>query len=844
MSVPIQNVKKVDEGPTKTDDSFLPITVTPDLDKRISRISQELLTTQKNADDAQVKAKSAQIKASIAYQGSLNALQAVNELQREADTLFDEQIIQQKIQNNLDQLLALHPNVVRFYNIAMRRLTTFHTGIHAALSGYVKISRGKKAEIANILLGFMENVSSALLGTALGAVSFGVGGLLGSLISKAIFQTISWKCQSYFEAKKMKLFQGMSSMFSNGYAGADEINRKIAFGLTYLLQLQLPKFTDKGLNDLMEGWLWNFTHGIITSSIEDESEACVLTNMMICKKGEKTKKTFNIELNDELRTKTKTWKLHDLFNKAGFGYPHPQFGYQYASIKENGKEITDTEKYGYLVVPTYEQAQLVKKTCKKAIEQRGNNMLWSVESDVSYNIASFEPVVLKRIFRKIYLPLQFGNIIDRVDLKKKIDELFDKSSVVILKGPRKVGKSCLALTYVENRRNVGWFSSKDLSLTESIINFINDNSIEQKEEGINGLRNASHQSEFIEFLKRSLENLNPDVFFVFDKFEKNKDTSHIVKAVCEGAASGKFKVLITTKIDQCSKELNLKNAVEFNIRSFSDEQAEKDLNPDNESYKKIFDQLEKHSTALSIAASYMKQNGIDSNQYYSMFQECANEKIYETAIQKSIDKVKEDINAKVILDIIGYVRFENIPYNLFAYYLESQGNSFPFSKISKGMDWLENYSLITSSGYSFEEDPQCDVDKTVQGIIREQHKEGLDKAFKALLACPLVTNYNPTYKGSHIHFEFMLPHCESVLSYAKGDYSISDLSKNENVQLLIDRVQLLLIVTRYFLETAKDRTKVEGYLLLSREWTKNLDHPYKARTEFLLGRLYLEKKSL
>ena len=159
-----------------------------EIEQTVDRLAQELFAIKKYAKNV--------------HQEALIAVKEVKELNRETDVLFREQSIQQKIQSNLERLLRLNPSLEEFHRIAMNRLTAFHTGINAALSGYLKISSGKKTEIANLIFGALEGVSGALLGAALGVVSFGIGSALGALISKGIFAPISWGVQTYCEAKK------------------------------------------------------------------------------------------------------------------------------------------------------------------------------------------------------------------------------------------------------------------------------------------------------------------------------------------------------------------------------------------------------------------------------------------------------------------------------------------------------------------------------------------------------------------------------------------------------------------------------------------------------------------
>ena len=607
----------------------------------------------------------------------------------------------------------------------------------------------------------------------------------------------------------------ISSNFRYGYMGADEMNRKIAFGLTYLLQLQIPLFTSKGLNSLMEGWLWHFTHYIMKNSIEDEGESFMLTNKIFNIKG---KKSFSIELKNKSE-----WKLHDLFNKAGLGYRHPQLGPQYVALLENGQEVTNTKVYRYLVVPTYEQAQLIKRT--RLGERSKYCPNWRINTSDSYNIAQFEHVVPGRISHKIYLPPTPKDFIEHCALKEDIDDLFDKKDIVILWGSKKVGKTYIANAYVaDSDYNVGWMPANDsLLLTEALINFIQENVLTEQGDITNNFKDSLKQDEFINNLKKVLPKIHTKVFFVFDEVISDNDTFPIVKAVCE-MASEKIKVLITTRgMDECKKQLKLENIGGLEISSFADKKLEKlKSSLDNN----LITQLQDHDEILFVASSYMQCNKIDCHEYISLLQE---NYTYKEVIQQSINRIKEldVVCAKDILEIIGYIHNENIPYNLFSYYLGSK-TSFPISKVSNVMDFLEDYSIVMSLGNPIEEDPYCDIYGVVQDVIRDNNKDGIKSAFKALLSYPSVINYNPNYKESIVPFESMLSHCMSVIDHSKVNDDMSDMER-------IDRIQLTLIIARYFIETKRDLERTGYYLSLSEKWTESFDHPYKARTIFLRG---------
>lgn len=305
---------------------------------------------------------------------SQELLQLKQDLEPTLEANRQQKILEQK----LSELFALDAengdsSLQDFYHMAQTRLTAHVVGIFAASSGYLQRNPGYKDELGNITIGCLASIGEMAINAAIGASGFGgPATVLTPFVVGSASGLVSFAFNKYRDHKKDKEFKKGASFYKGSWADIDAQSKLTAYGLTRLLQQQIPICTPKARIQIIQHWIWKLTH-FITKEIKapEKTNSFTLVNSLVgvqqAKKNKHNLKTY---------TKAK-WNTESLFKVAGVAYPDGkeivyESGYIDIPSKSQGtrrEALTRAEKYGYLYFDHVQEAEEYKNERLQAAPQ-------------------------------------------------------------------------------------------------------------------------------------------------------------------------------------------------------------------------------------------------------------------------------------------------------------------------------------------------------------------------------------------------------------------------------------------------------------------------------------------
>ncbi|MDP1836136.1 MAG: hypothetical protein Q8K75_09480 [Chlamydiales bacterium] len=272
-------------------------------------------------------------------------------------------------QTLLDELLEVDQtgSLAHSYKYMLKRLDAFSFGMKALSSGEVQRTDTLTDTLGNGLFSALSAVKSA--GAAVGnAFAPGAGTIVGELaVAPAL--TAAQMAFHYKQTKKMERQVSSAEIYlPAGIGNIDMHNRFIALNLTYLLQTQLPLCSTKGMEAIVDRWLYLLFYYVVKMNDPEKEErdivslmnsvfkATQLSEYRIVNKFKKLIGTHAIETLDPLLS----WTTEELFTQCGVAYPTIDGGVCYESciVEKAGEStsITDARQYGYFFFRNEEEA--------------------------------------------------------------------------------------------------------------------------------------------------------------------------------------------------------------------------------------------------------------------------------------------------------------------------------------------------------------------------------------------------------------------------------------------------------------------------------------------------------
>lgn len=315
--------------------------------------------------------------------------------------------------------------------------------------------------------------------------------------------------------------------------------------------------------------------------------------------------------------------------------------------------------------------------------------------------------------------------IDFTGREKYLIDIYNKlrySSVVVLTGNGGLGKTQIALKYIDSyRNNYEHFAFINADSSTSIVKeYAKLLNINEDENTVANMNNwAGH---------------NKNWMFVYDAVDTEELKKDLKKYIVNEANG---KIIITSRLSNWKDKIDVGI---FTVNEAVDFFSKKTRIDDLENATKLCDMLGYYPLALEQAGTYIKYNDISYSSYINLYKEPKYKsrllddedkqlEEYHSTIYKtwkiSIDRIKNDAS-KDALYILSYFAPDAIPQDIF----EKGQDILPYSikndiddkmKASKILRRLSDYSLIKIT------DQNISIHKLLQEVIRIYTRDDIEK---------------------------------------------------------------------------------------------------------------------
>ncbi len=189
-----------------------------------------------------------------------------------------------------------------FYLSATHKLTAFFVGVLALESSLVMASDSWKDDFVHGVF-----TSLSVLATVVGAgtsVFFGAGAII-PLVACPLISAGGYLFDQYREHKKAGEAENAGAYFQSEPEQVFHQIQSLAYGLTYLLQQQLPHCTQEGSQAIVDAWLYRLSYQIMKhhkpNTTEDEVGRLV-SSLLNMGQGKNTK--HGIHTHNDLKWNT------------------------------------------------------------------------------------------------------------------------------------------------------------------------------------------------------------------------------------------------------------------------------------------------------------------------------------------------------------------------------------------------------------------------------------------------------------------------------------------------------------------------------------------------------------